>query len=393
MRKAIFVVSLTAAIVVFFAAAMVMAGGTGLTEIKIYTNENPPRFWGTTPVGPSQAANYLGNSKGLPHVNGLLARIGMNGDVIPPDSNKIWATTDAAMGPYGIKYHFIGLPNPRTWYDIQRDDTPGYTQYLDASATERVTFWIKAQAGTKYPFWLRVRSRNHPTDGKDVEGAYVMIDGETIVKKDPFGNYFAFRDSAFNGVWQFVSIPWGFLKLDSAGVRSVIPYSLADPEGKITGKHVGGTHFDLKTIRSFTLDTKEGGSQLGYPWPSGTGTADYFVDEFVFTLEEGTGITGLDGKPTQMPLTYDLGNAYPNPFNPSTTIEYAIPVSNHVTLKIYDLLGREVRTLVDRYVTAGTYNVVWDGRDEAGNTVPSGAYLYQMRSSHYSQAKKLVLSK
>jgi hypothetical protein len=284
------------------------------------------------------------------------------------------------------------MPNPRTWYDIQRDDTPGYTQYLDASKTERVTFWIKAQAGTKYPLWLRVRCINNPVDGKDVEGASIMIDGETVVKKDVFGNYFAFRDSVFNGGWQFVSIPWGFLNLDSAGV-SVIPYSLADSGIAKAGRHLGGGKFDLKTIKSFTLDTKEGGSQAGYPWPTGVGTADYWLDEVVFTLEEGTGVLGVDGKPTQMPLLYELGNAYPNPFNPSTTIEYAVPVSNHVTLKIYDLLGRTVRTLVDRYTTPGTYKVVWDARNDAGNLVPSGVYLYRMESSHFAQVKRLVLLK
>lgn len=399
MRK-LSVLVLACLAIIAFTATIAMVGEKGLTEIKLYTNEKPPRYWGDNLVGPGQSGNYLGQSKDRPHVNALLVRVGMNADVdaskTPPDSNNVSVTTAAAMGPYAIQYHFVTMPNPRTWYDIMRTDTPGYTNHLDASATERVTFWIKGQPECQYPFWLRVRSQNHPVDGKDVEGAYVMIDGETIVKKDPFGFHFAFRDVHFNGEWQFVSIPWDFLNLDSTGVASVIPYSLADPEGAKTGKHVGGGYFDIHTLRAFTLDTKEGGSQTGYPWPqagAAVGSCDYSVDEVVFTLEEGTGIVGVDGKPTVMPVTYELGNAYPNPFNPSTAIEYAIPVSNHVSLKVSNLLGQTVRTLVDRYVTAGTYKVVWDGRDEAGNTVPSGIYFYQMVSSHFSQAKKVMLTK
>jgi hypothetical protein len=242
--------------------------------------------------------------------------------------------------------------------------------------------------------WLRVRSANHPVDGKDVEGAYVMIDGETIVKKDPFGNPFVFRDVAFNGEWQFVSIPWDFLNGDSAVVAPLLPYTLVDPNMVKTGKHVGGGYLDLKTIGRVQLDTREGGSQTGYSWPPGgsIGYGDYSVDEVVFTLEEGT-IVGVDGKPTVMPLAYELGNAYPNPFNPATTIAYAIPVSNHVSLKVINLLGQTVRTLVDRHTTAGTYKVVWDGRDEAGRTVPSGIYFYRMESSHFRQVKKVMLVK
>lgn len=396
MRKVI-VVSLISAIVVFLVATVVInpatvkAGVSGLTEFKIYTNENPPRFNGTTPVGLDKAANYLGTKPGLPHVNAFVVRAGMNADVNAGDSCQLWVTTDAAVHPYAVKYHFSGMPNPRLWYDIQRDDTPGYTAYLDVSGTQRVTFWIKSAAGNKYPLWLRVRSKTG-ADGKDVEGASIMIDGETVVKKDAFGNYYAFRDSVFTGQWQFVSIPWGFLNLDSAGV-SIIPYSVADSGIAKAGRHLGAGKFDTKTIKTFTLDTKEGGSQAGYPWPTGTAPGDYGLDEIVFTLEEGTGILGADGIPTQMPLLYELGNAYPNPFNPSTTIEYAIPVSNRVTLKIFDLLGHQVRTVVDRYTTAGTYSVVWDGRDNAGNIVPSGTYLYRMESSHFSQVKKLLLLK
>jgi len=379
-------------------AAIVTAG---VTEIKIYTNENTQRYYGSDVVGPAHAANYLGTKPAGPHVNALVVRIGMNADVdatkTPPDSNSLWVTRDAAMGPYAIKYHFVTMPNPRTWIDIWRDDTPGYTEYLDVSATQRITFWIKGLVGCQYPLWLRIRSQNHPVDGKDVEGARVPIDGETIIRKDAFGYHFAASDVPFNGDWQFVSIPLDFLQLATAAeVQAVIPYSWA---GHVEGDHwFGGPTFDPKTIRAIMLDTRAGGeaNQGNYPWPSAgqpVGTSDYWLDEIVFTLNEGSGVVDVEGNTSVMPLTYALSDNYPNPFNPTTNIEYAVPVSNHVSIDVYNTLGQKVRTLVDRFVTAGTYKTMWDGRDDNSNILPTGIYFCKMQASHFTSVKKMILTK
>ncbi len=386
---------------IIFSASLIIAG---VTEIKLYTNENPVRYYGSTEVGPNHAANYLGYKGAMPHVNGLLIRIGMNDDVdqttTPPDSNQLWVTEEAAaMGPYGIDFHFVTMPNPRTWWDIWRSDTPGYTEYLDVSSTERVTFWIKGEPDCSYPMWLRVRSQNHPVDGKDVEGAFICIDGETVVRTDPFGFHFAAEDNPFNGEWQFVSIPWSFLKLGEADLtelQETVPYSWAGLRGG--EHHVGGADFDLTTIRTFTLDSKEGGNadQGNYPWPSSgdpVGSCEYMLDEVAFTLNEGSGVNAIDGTETVMPLTYLLEDNFPNPFNPTTNITYAIPVSNHVTIKVYNSLGQTVKTLVDQNMSAGTYKVTWDGTNLNGVTVPSGVYFYQMQSSHFNVTKKMLLMK
>jgi len=101
----------------------------------------------------------------------------------------------------------------------------------------------------------------------------------------------------------------------------------------------------------------------------------------------------VDGNPTVMPLTYELRNAYPNPFNPNTTVEYALPVSNQVLIEVYNTLGQKVRTLVDRYVTAGVYKATWDATDDNGNLVPAGLYFYKMQASHYNSVKKMILAK
>ncbi len=93
------------------------------------------------------------------------------------------------------------------------------------------------------------------------------------------------------------------------------------------------------------------------------------------------------------PTAYSLGQNYPNPFNPSTTISYSIKNPGNVKISIYNVLGQNVRTLVDEYQEANAYTVVWDGMDNAGNTVSSGVYFYRVEAGDYSAIRKMVLMK
>ncbi|MFC1547896.1 T9SS type A sorting domain-containing protein, partial [Candidatus Neomarinimicrobiota bacterium] len=90
----------------------------------------------------------------------------------------------------------------------------------------------------------------------------------------------------------------------------------------------------------------------------------------------------------RLPATYHLFNAYPNPFNPFTTIRYELPQAAQVTLAIYDLLGREVATLVDDVIQPGSHDVAWDAGSQ-----PSGIYLARLVTPGYSKTIKLLLLK
>jgi hypothetical protein len=83
-----------------------------------------------------------------------------------------------------------------------------------------------------------------------------------------------------------------------------------------------------------------------------------------------------------------ISQNYPNPFNPVTNIKYTVPQRSFITLKIYDMLGREVSTLVDEEKPAGSYTVVFDG-----NSLASGVYIYQLQAGKFSDTKKLILLK
>ncbi|KAA0225490.1 T9SS C-terminal target domain-containing protein [candidate division KSB1 bacterium] len=98
-----------------------------------------------------------------------------------------------------------------------------------------------------------------------------------------------------------------------------------------------------------------------------------------------------------IPLEFRLEQNYPNPFNPTTMIGYSIPpwhpATGLVQLKIFDLMGREVKTLVQAFQTAGNYTVTWDGRDHNGQSVASGIYIYILRAGQYELRQRMLFFK
>jgi hypothetical protein len=106
-------------------------------------------------------------------------------------------------------------------------------------------------------------------------------------------------------------------------------------------------------------------------------------------------VTGIEYLMSQIPKEYSLNQNYPNPFNPTTTIIYGIPTQSHVDIKIYDLLGREVTTLINEKQEAKHYKVIWDAKDRSGNDIPSGMYLYRIVAKSgdrtFVKTRKLLL--
>jgi photosystem II stability/assembly factor-like uncharacterized protein len=111
----------------------------------------------------------------------------------------------------------------------------------------------------------------------------------------------------------------------------------------------------------------------------------------IFNYRERLGfVTGVKEQ-ASLPLEYKLSQNYPNPFNPETRIRYQLAKPDRVALKIYNMLGQEVRTLVNEFKPAGFYEVSWDGKNNAGQRAPSGMYLYRLESQGAVETKKMVL--
>jgi hypothetical protein len=104
-------------------------------------------------------------------------------------------------------------------------------------------------------------------------------------------------------------------------------------------------------------------------------------------------VSGTDRKYSDRITNFELHPNYPNPFNPTTTIKYDIPREARVLLKIYNIRGQEVRTLVDSKVSTGSHRVVWNGTNNHGEPVTSGIYIYKMKAGNYSTVKKMIFIK
>ncbi len=99
-------------------------------------------------------------------------------------------------------------------------------------------------------------------------------------------------------------------------------------------------------------------------------------------------VTGVEENNNSIPLGYSLSQNYPNPFNPSTKIQYSISSQQNVTLKVYNVLGNEVATLVNEEKPAGTYEVFFNG-----SNLSSGVYFYKLQSGSFVETRKLILLK
>jgi len=124
-------------------------------------------------------------------------------------------------------------------------------------------------------------------------------------------------------------------------------------------------------------------------WPSGTiqGFANVSVSN-TYSLTEGGVLVGVNQTGTEFPKDFLLGQNYPNPFNPGTVISFQLAVNSFTTIKIYDALGREIQTLVDEELQAGTYEVNFEGPN-----LPSGVYFYKLEAENFTDTKKMILVK
>ena len=127
---------------------------------------------------------------------------------------------------------------------------------------------------------------------------------------------------------------------------------------------------------------------------SGMVKETFYIDDMKLVarkVDAPTAVEEVSGE-TSMPSGYALSQNVPNPFNAQTTIRYDLPEAGAVRLYLYNLCGQRIRTLMEDQRSAGTYSVVWDGRDGTGRDVASGVYLVRLKvEGAVVQAKRMVL--
>ncbi|MGB8658327.1 MAG: FlgD immunoglobulin-like domain containing protein [Candidatus Zixiibacteriota bacterium] len=136
-------------------------------------------------------------------------------------------------------------------------------------------------------------------------------------------------------------------------------------------------------------------------WPLSAGMLGFdLVNEHGFSIcdnavKSGTPIDIRPGSPRESgatkPSEFKLEPNYPNPFNPETVIKFALPQDSKVTLRVYNILGQVVNTLVDEVLPAGVHSTVWNGKNEQGRDVASGVYFYRIKADSYESVMKMTL--
>ena len=101
--------------------------------------------------------------------------------------------------------------------------------------------------------------------------------------------------------------------------------------------------------------------------------------------------TAVESENNAKPIVFQLNQNYPNPFNPGTVISYQLPRAVRAEVVIYNSIGQQIRSLVDDYQELGSHAVIWDGRDDEGQSLASGVYIYRLTAGSFSEAKKMVL--
>ena len=175
---------------------------------------------------------------------------------------------------------------------------------------------------------------------------------------------------------------------------------------------------DDTTAENFTLNYEMGGNKAAYTnlgtasgvasgddavvsWPGLLPLTEY---EWFVEISDGVAVTtgptwsfttaGASGVDNSLvPARLEAPGNYPNPFNPMTRLRFALPNSGHVEVTVYDVKGRAVRNLVNRDYPQGRHEVVWDGRDDSGQVLSSGTYLYQVKAGGSVVSGKMVLMK
>ena len=122
-------------------------------------------------------------------------------------------------------------------------------------------------------------------------------------------------------------------------------------------------------------------------------SASFAADKPHLYMIEHSGTLGALEENPSMPNKISISQNYPNPFNPETRFQYNIPVDGIVSIKVYDILGKKIKTLVNQWKSAGVHNEIWSGQNDNNQMVSSGVYFYQVKVGDEQITKKMILSK
>ncbi|MCF8242028.1 MAG: T9SS type A sorting domain-containing protein [Melioribacteraceae bacterium] len=234
-------------------------------------------------------------------------------------------------------------------------------------------------AGATYRWHVRAYNGSGVASSYSSEGSFVVDPGSAPVMVMP--------GSPANGI---------NILSNSAELSWILP---TQSESALTYELEFADNAELTDAQSYSdisspvqmIDGLEDGKTYYWRVRSKNSDGDYslYSDVTSFGVGEVTSVKREDAVAEK----YVLSQNFPNPFNPTTNIKFSIPEAGLVSLKIFNILGQEIRTLVSDVKESGSYQVTWNGKDDHGNSVSTGIYLYKIQANDYSATKKMLLIK
>ena len=160
----------------------------------------------------------------------------------------------------------------------------------------------------------------------------------------------------------------------------------------------GGANTSQNSLRvEFGLGRARQVDKITIRWPSGlveSTIRSLVADQFLTITEGALNVVGVaEDAGAGLPEEFHLFQNYPNPFNPSTTVQFQLPKAEHVIVRIFNLMGQEVQTLLDEVKQPGIYKIEWDGKNRYGRNVSTGLYVLRMEAGDFTNSRKILFLK
>lgn len=312
------------------------------------------------------------------------------------DYEDYWAVTVGTDGKLVVKTE----SNPTLEVDLYIFDVNGTTSIKSAyvyGVNEQITFenlapgkyYVRAYRSTGYGSYKISAEYIVPSMSNDSEPNDDATKAKPIIPDIKLNGHLGYYSNGYTDYEDFYSFTLA-AKWDSLYIRTDSDTSLEldlwlfnPPTTSIASSYANGTKEILKYANAIA------GTYYVRAYRS-SGQGSYAIkvsNKYIGTVLSNVGEINI------IPTTYNIFQNYPNPFNPSTNITYALPQNSYVSIKVYDMLGREVKTLVSSELSAGNHSVIWNGDDNNGQLVSSGTYIYRINTINFVQSKKMILMK
>jgi len=288
---------------------------------------------------------------------------------------------------YNIQSNFITTNGGFSWQKITYPIGSDYTQASKMRFTDSEHLWSINQKGIwlskdTAKTWQPIWSTNYFVGGYSFD----FIDSLNGILSYSYGDIPITSDGGENWIEYSLNRGIQFRDVQMVGTDIFGRYRIffAGDRGRVT-KFVTDImpteqHYPTYTIRKLNDINLLMQDRLPYLWVAGEG----------FTILKGNTeiVFNIDDDENDFIKEFELQQNYPNPFNPNTKIKYSVPQLSEVTIKVFDILGNEIVTLVNEEKPTGTYEITW-----YAESLPSGVYFYQLRADSYVETKKMVLLK